>query len=124
MLWNALVIEEQHAGHWPRPVDGDAVHHTGMHAVPAGDHHAERAVRVDDIQPLDGDLCGVRPGGGLAEGGGREHNQHQRCRDGIGAQEEELTAERLSHGGLRADSTEARRVLRGPATARASAPRF
>jgi len=52
-----------------------------MHPVLAGQNHAQRAVGVDDVDTLDGDLAGFLRS--LAEGRGGQHDQDQRRGNGV-----------------------------------------
>ena len=70
-----------------------------MHPVLAGHHHPQRAVAVDDVHPLDGDLAETCRSRLLVERRGCQHDEHDRGDDGVGTEQDELAAERLAHEG-------------------------
>ena len=82
----AFVVEEQHAGHRPRPLDGDAVHHTRVHAVLVRQHEPQRAVGVDDVQALHGQLINPLRRRGLRKGGDRKKRRQAEAHGGVDLQ--------------------------------------
>ena len=57
----------------------------------------QRAVGIDNIEAFDGDLTEILRLRRLSERRHTEHDDDERARDGVRPQEEELTANRLTH---------------------------
>ena len=89
----ALIVEKDESGVGARALDRLTADDAGMHAVLVRDHEAQRAVGVDDVDALDGDLAEVLCAGALPEGRERDEDGEQQGGGERGAREAELAAD-------------------------------
>ena len=88
----SMVVEEDEPGERPLALNRLAADHSRMHPVLVGDHQPQRAVCVDDVDPLGGDFPHVARRLLPHERRCGEHDEDQQRAHDVGLQEPQLTA--------------------------------
>ena len=74
-----VIVEEDETGIGPLPLDRLAADDARMHSVLVRDHQPQRAIRVDDVDALGGDLTEVARRLSLCKRRGGEHDEDQQA---------------------------------------------